>query len=374
MAGRRRGGALAGLVALVVAAGCGGEGSVEVPDPPPGAPPLAVGVVANTLDAARARPGELGEVEALGVGWVREELRWAQIQPAPGRPRWGAFDAVVADAAERGLRVLPLLLGTPAWAGPELTALPDDVDAFAAFAARAAARYGPGGEFWVRRQRLDAKLAPRWFEIWNEPYFEVFASTGTDPAAYARLATAAARAGRAANPRTRWLAAAELTYLDPAGERRPWLEPLVAAAPGLAESIDGLAVHPYSYGPPVGEEASLKFRFDRTAAIARRFAALTGRRLPVWITEIGWSTCTLRPECVPDETQAANFAALFDVVRRPPLSDTVRAVFAYHLRDFPDRPADDREAHFGLLDDAGDPKPAWWVVRGAAALADGRAD
>jgi len=368
---RRRAAALAAVAsAAAVAAGCGGEGSVELPDPPAGAPPLAVGIVANTLDAATARPSELDEVESLGVGWVREELRWAQLEPRRGQLRWDSFDSALEAAATRGLRVLPLLLGTPAWAGPESLGLPDDEATLAAFAARAAARYGPGGEFWTQRPQLDPSLAPRWFEIWNEPYFEMFARTGVDPAAYGRLAAAVARAGRDANPRTRWLVAAELTYEDAAGERRRWLEPLLAAAPELAEAVDGLAVHPYSYGPPRGEQVPLEFRFDRTAAIAARFERLTGRRLPVWITEIGWSTCSLRPECVSDETQAAHYALLLGIVRRPPLNRTVRAVFAYHLRDFPDRAADDREAHFGLLDVAGDPKPAWWVVRRAASLAD----
>ena len=61
---------------------------------------------------------------------------------------------------------------------------------------------------------------------------EHFGSPGavyfTDPAAYGRLAVATARAGRSANPRTRWLLSGELTYEDAAGERRDSSRPTLS--------------------------------------------------------------------------------------------------------------------------------------------------
>lgn len=363
-AARRRLPVLAAVLALA-ATGCGeeAEAPVTVELPPPAAPPLALGVVANTLDARANRAREQRQVASLGAGWLREELRWPTVEPQPGVLRWESFDSVVEDAASRGLRVLPLLLGTPEWAGAEPLGLPEDVNGFARFAARAAARYGPGGNFWRERPRLDERLAPGWLELWNEPYFVNFAAGGVDPAAYARLVVAATAAGRVANPAVRWLMAADLTYLDADDDRRPWLAELFAAEPGLGAAIDGVAIHPYSFGPPQGEQASLAFRFDRTNAILDRIAQLAGRRLPAWITEIGWSTCDLRPDCVSEHDQAAYLAELFALVRRPPLDRAVRAMFVYHLRDFPDSSPDDREAHFGLLRVDETRKPAWAVVR-----------
>jgi len=360
-------------VATVAALLAGCESSAPTPTvvgPPPGAPPVTVGIVPNSFGAGgdAAVQAAQREVRDLGVGWIREEIAWDEVEPARGVERWQRIDALMERSARNGLRVLPLLLGTPSWAGSASLALPDDVAAFATFAARVAARYGPGGSFWRARPQLDAALAPRWFELWNEPYFESFARGGVDPARYAAMVEAAVAAGRGANAQARWLVAFDLTYERGDGERADWIAPLFAAAPDLAASVDGIALHPYSfYAPDAGRDAAaLAFRVDRVGAILRELAAHgVGREVPVWFTEIGWSTCSRRPECVDEHEQAQRFADLFarvwsDWGRR------VRAVFAYHLRDFADRPEDDVEAHFGLLRTDGSRKQSADVVAQAA--------
>jgi len=356
-------------------AGCAGKAaSVTVPAPPAGAPPLRTGLVLNALGAGSAsrRRAELARARALGVHWIREQLSWSAIERSPGRYRWQQFDTLMVAAARAKLNVLPLLLGTPWWAGPGQFALPNDPSAFGAFAARAAARYGPGGAFWRAHRHLDGRLAPRWFELWNEPYYRFFSTSGVDPARYAAMVRAAATAGRAANPATRWLMAADLTYLDPSGRRHDWLPALVAADPGLLGLVDGVAVHPYAFGTPGADDGiPLPFRFERIDAIARQLSALGAGRLPLWITEIGWSTCDKRPDCGSEQEQAQRLADVFTRVRRRPLANRVRAVFVYHLHDFPDRGADDREGHYGLLRANGSRKPAWSVVRREAQLAGG---
>jgi hypothetical protein len=366
---------VAALIACAALAGCAGEaGSVTVPSPPRGAPPLRTGLILNALGAGseRRRRIELGRARALGVRWIREELSWSSIERSPGRYRWRQFDALLVSANRAGLRVLPLLLGTPRWAGPGRFALPDDPRAFGAFAARAAARYGPGGTFWRAHPRLDGRLAPQWFELWNEPYYRFFSTTGVDPGRYAAMVRAATVAGRAANPATRWLMAADLTYLDSSGRRQRWLPALAAADPGVLRLIDGVAVHPYVFGAPGADDGiPLPFRFERIEAIARELDSLGAPRVPLWITEIGWSTCDKRPDCASDQEQAQRIADVFTRVRRRPLSDRVRAVFIYHLHDFPDHARDDREAWYGLLRTNGSRKPAWSVVRQEARLAGG---
>ncbi|HEX5147112.1 MAG TPA: hypothetical protein VFV85_08820 [Conexibacter sp.] len=375
---RRRAAPARALVALTAAAalaalgGCGGSTApVVVPRPPRGAPPLRAGIVINALDAGRERGAQLARARALGAGWIREELRWGEIERAPGRYDWRRFDALMVAATRARLNVLPLLLGTPWWAGDGDLALPDDPAAFGAFAAHAAARYGPGGSFWREHPELDARFAPRWFELWNEPYTERFSTNGVNPARYAAMVHAATVDGRAANGATRWLMAADLTYEDAAGVRRNWLDALAAADPGLMSVVDGVAVHPYTFGSPDDESAdvSLSFRFGRVRAIARELTALGAGRAPLWITEIGWSTCDVRPDCGSESDQAQWLADMYALVRRRPLSGRVRAVFVYDLDDFPGAAADDREGHFGVLRADGTRKPAWSVVRREAQLA-----
>jgi hypothetical protein len=366
------------LFALVLAgtalAGCAGATPpVRIPRPPAGAPPLHAGLIVNALDAggAAGRRRELAKARALGVHWIREELRWGDVERSPGRYRWGRFDTLLIAAARARLHVLPLLLGTPRWAGSDWFSLPSDTAAYGAFAAAAAARYGPGGAFWRAHRTLDASFAPRWFELWNEPYLPAYSRGGVDPVRYAAMVRAATVAGHAANPATRWLMAADLTYQDPSGARRDWLRALVAADSGVIGLADGVAVHPYVYGSPDATGAPIAFSFGRVNAIADELTRLGRPTMPLWITELGWSTCDVRPNCGSEHDQAQWLADVFTRVRRRPLSARVRALFVYHLHDFPGRAAGDREAHYGLLRTNGTRKPAWSVVRREALFAGG---
>ena len=365
----------AALLAGAALVGCAGEAgsvTVTVARPPAGAPPLRAGIVVNALDAGGGRRAELARVRALGIGWIREELRWPSLEPLRGVYRWERFDGLMEAAARARLRVLPLLLGTPWWAGRYPLSLPNDTDAFGAFAAHAAARYGPGGTFWRRHPQLDARLAPRWFEIWNEPYTEHYSVGGVDPARYAAMVRTATVQGRAANRATRWLMAADLIYEDEAGVRRNWLAALAAADPGLMALVDGAAVHPYGFGAPgADDDIPLPFRFDRIDTIADELTQLGAGRVPLWVTELGWSTCDVRPDCGSEHEQAQRLADAFTRVRSRPLSSRVRALFVYHLHDFAGRAANDREAYYGLLRSNGSRKPAWSVVRREAQLAGG---
>lgn len=363
---------LAALLAGAALAGCAGAAPpVVIARPPAGAPPLHAGLIVNALDAGPGRRRELAKARALGVHWIREELRWGDVERRRGRYRWGRFDALLIAAARARLHVLPLLLGTPRWAGPGWFSLPNDTAAYGAFAAAAAARYGPGGTFWRAHRSLDSRYAPQWFELWNEPYYLSYSRSGVDPARYAAMVRAATTAGRAANPAARFLTAADLTYQDASGARRNWLEALVAADPGLMGLIDGVAVHPYMYGSPDSPSVPVAFSFARVDAIANELTRLGAPRAPLWITEIGWSTCDVRPNCGSEHDQAQWLADVFTRVRRRPLSARVRALFVYHLHDFPGRAASDREAHYGLLRTNGSRKPAWSVVRREALLAGG---
>lgn len=336
---------------------------MKVRPAPPGAPPLIVGVVANTLGAGAKMGSDQKQVNQLGVHWIREELDWPPAEPRPGVYAWGTFDRLLTSAAKHHLHVLPLILGTPSWAGPAPLALPNNVSAFAAFAARAAARYGPQGTFWREHPHLDAALAPQWFELWNEPYITAFSTGGIDPGRYAQMVVAAVQAGRAANPRVKWLMEADLQYETPSHQHLDWLAALYGAEPDLSASFDGLAVHPYSvFGPTAGESmAPLAQRFARLGAIEQDLVRHGGAGKPTWITEVGWSTCQQRPECASQHDQAQWLSDAFWLVRTR-YASFVRALFVYHLYDFARAPLDP-QAHYGLLAFDGSRKPAWFVVR-----------
>lgn len=318
---------------------------------------VVVGVIANTLDGG---DGDRRAVRAAGFRWVREELRWSELEPRRGRFDWRTSDRLFRDTARRGLRVLPLLLESPRWLSRDALALPPDAAAFARYVAAAAARYGPGGRFWRTDPSLDARLAPAFFEVWNEPWFRFFSTQGIEPARFARLARAAIEAGHAANPRARFLLPVEGPYARDDGEVADWVDDLAAADPDLGRIADGFAVHPYDDGDPRSTEGDRRGQFrrlDDVRAGLRRHGWRTG---PIWITEVGWSTCARRPLCVSEADQRRHWTALLRLVREGPAD--VAAVFAYHFLNTGQPDPRTSGNHFGLLRHDRSRKPAFEVV------------
>ncbi len=102
----------------------------------------------------------LDRVAQDGIGWVRIDLLWSVVQPAPNRWDWSAYDMLVDEAGQRGLKVLAILQDTPGWAtsGSPGTGVPDPA-AWQRFCYRAARRYHGRIRAW---------------ELWNEPNLDRF--------------------------------------------------------------------------------------------------------------------------------------------------------------------------------------------------------
>jgi hypothetical protein len=320
---------------------------------------LLLGVSASIrlyLGSARCEEAKLAA--ATGVQAVREDISWAQTEPKPGRYDWTNYDAVVRTATEAGLIVLPILDDSPAWAAPAAGCLPSSPAEYASFAAAVAARYGRDGEFW----RANPQLASRplvWYELWNEPYD---AACNRDPALYARLVAAVATAARAVNPAARFLIGADTSYRNLRGVRKDWIGAMYAAVPNLGNYFDALSVHPYGGDPAVyTPPAATDDQPDRIEQIHAELAAHGDADKPLWVTEIGWSTCSGASRCVTD-AQQASYLYVFLRSALTTWRSYVRAVFVYALRDAAPNPPDNREAWFGLLRPDLSRKPAWWVL------------
>jgi hypothetical protein len=359
---RRLATALTAVVLISSLTACGAAPSSGQAAERPVLPGVRVGVVANTLDGGLGR--EQDQVRRLGVRWIREELSWPLIERHRGRVDWRRYDALFADAARRQLRVLPLLNGTPAWLAGDPNSLPPHRAEWARFVAAAVGRYGPAGTFWARRPQLDRRLAPRTFELWNEPYLESNSAGGPDAKRFAVLVRAAVRAGRRTDPAVRYLIPADGAYTRRDGSLGDWLEDMLAADPRLGEVVDAFAVHPYSQGDPRWRRGDPRLQFRRLDDIRADLQrhGLGDRR--VWITELGWSTCPLRPQCVTEGDQAAFLRRSFALVQRD-YRGFVEAFFVYSLRSGRPRSAD-AQRWYGLLRYDATRKPAWDVVRRAA--------
>jgi polysaccharide biosynthesis protein PslG len=342
---------LLALVALGAAAGCAATGSDDRAPAASGAP--AVGIAANTLgwgpDVGRAQ----NYVQRAGVTLMREELSWYLVEPTRGARRWAKTDRLMVAAAHRRLELVVLLTGTPAWAARPGHGLPTRTAAYGAYVRDVVARYGPNGSFWRRHPTLPRSSAPRWFELWNEPFFAPPVRSALDAQRYAALAQAGLKAGRAADRDARFLVAADTSYEAQPEIATDWLDRVDRAAPGLLAAADGVAAHPYSNLESISE-----------GEVAHLRAALSARDLdqPIWVTEIGWSTCSdRRVGCTGESGQAAKLRAFLTAMNRRGRAD-VAAVIVYNLHDLGTIPAE-REQHFGMLRLDQSRKPAWSVLR-----------
>jgi hypothetical protein len=339
---------------------------------------LYFGINANTR--AWGNPGEEQDLVAeTGAHWLREDLEWERVEPTKGEWDWSDTDTLFKDAAERGMEILPVLDSPPCWAVPEETdpedcwrTFPASNSTFADFAAKAAERYGPSGDFWEAHPGLDNDLAPRYWEIWNEPYLKFTSGEKVEPARYAALYKAAVIAGSEANGGTDYLIESTVdARVDPSidpDEFVNWAEALVEAEPTLGNYIDGIAVHPYpeSHDPDYEPENGTDASFKNTDINYERWRE-EGVNKPVWITEVGYSACTNIERCVPGETQAEReeqkaewLTDLFDELGENRYS-FVHAVFLYNFRQFgvASEPNSDKEQWFGIVDGEGEHLPAW---------------
>lgn len=320
------------LIALIALAG---------PAPALAAPAAGVDIGPAAQPKA-SLTAELDQVKALGARVARVGIDWPALEPTAAGQRdpeyLGLLDHLAAQARRRGLKLLPVIQGSPCWA----SSAPADVRSRCGqpgYAGQEAGAYPPtdpadyGAVVGFLVGRYASALAA--VEIWNEPdhanedYFK-----GPDkPQRYAALLRAAYGAAKQASRGVPVLAGSLV------GADGRFLRALYAA--GIKGSYDGLAVHYYD----------IVLGSLRTIRAVQRAA---GDSKPLWLTEFGWTSCSPRRTqgghaCVSRATQGANLADSFDALRT---ASWVRAAVVYNLYDT-------RQYSFGLIGPDGKRKPAF---------------
>ena len=136
------------------------------PTPTPAAPPPTVPPAEEVFGYGIAINGTgggdidywMGQVESLGLGWVKQQVRWGYFEGNPGQMDWSGYDAVVDAANRRGIKVMLSVVEAPHWSRTYFDANvqgapPDDLALFADFLGRLVDRY---------QGRVHA------IEVWNE--------------------------------------------------------------------------------------------------------------------------------------------------------------------------------------------------------------
>ena len=285
-------------------------------------------------DGAPGRATLMERGRAMGVEWAREELSWATIEGnGKGRWNWSHFDQRLREVAEAGYQLNAMLLTTPAWArvadcserrlryaaagvfAEAYWCPPASAQDFADFVAATVERYD--GDTIA-----DAPGSPRvaaW-QIWNEP--NAWETWPGSPAEYAAILEAGYNAAKAADPTatvvTGGLYIFDGGWNDGIGHRDglSFLNDALTARPTVWSSFDVLAVHPYMPTAAPDEPGlfgtiSLWGRLTMAQNwLADQLAARGGTPRPLWISEIGWSTCSSsEPDC-PSGTSVMGSALL----------------------------------------------------------------
>jgi hypothetical protein len=212
-----------------------------------------------------------------GVESVRTVFSWPQAQPEPDEPpSFAETDPVVARAAQRRLRLLPVVSGTPDWARlyPEqFSSPPAREDDYAAYLTALIGRYGPQGSFWSEHPELPRRPVREW-QIWNEPHLDYYWLTPDGPWApgYTRLLQVAYRAVKSADRGATVVLAAVADYV--------WRHIDSIYDQGGRGSFDVAAVNFFSAKP-----SNVVRAVRRARKVMREHRE---RRKPIWLTEVTW--------------------------------------------------------------------------------------
>ena len=363
--------------ALIMAAAAAGLFAAA---PAAGAAVLGVQDDRLTSGPVEAVPERAALIRATGAKITRIDVLWSLVAPTrPQRPadpddpayRWERTDATLRAIADLGVTPIVAAYSAPAWAaggrgippGTEVNPNAPSPALYASFMRALAQRYSgahrpPGAAGPLPRVRH--------FEIWNEPNLAAFLSpqvAGGRRVAVTRYVDMLRRAHRevkAVSPRAIVIAGAggPRSSTDARGTGAlAWAQTLArSGAP-----FDAYSQHIYPAAAPLQPTAA----FPAWATLPQLFAALDAvprrRGLPVYLTEIGYTTARTQFRDVR-VTQAQQARYLRQIVSLPAVrSGRVRALIWFNLQDNPNWPA-------GLRDLRGRTKPshAAFVARARA--------
>jgi hypothetical protein len=243
-----------------------------------------------------------------GFGWIRQQIRWVDVEPTKGNIQFNQIDPIVNNASARGVKVLFSIVTSPTWARADhlTNAPPDNPNDFGDFVAALAGRYGG---------KVQA------YEIWNEENFTREWAPRVNPGAYVELLKVAHRRIKAVNPNIIVVSGA----LTPTGVNNPsvavddtvYMTQLEQYQGGVFKTVaDAVGGHVAGYnnapadfvdlhtflapcfsntGQPLGTTNCFKgngqFYFRRIDQLHGVMTSLGDNR-SVWLTEYEWGAAT----------------------------------------------------------------------------------
>ena len=311
------------------------------------APRAFYGVIpANDPDST-----EIARMGAGNVGTLRINFVWGAVQPTESSAYdWSHYDAIIGQAAQQGIQVLPTVYSSPAWAAARSNYPPatSHFAEFRAFVQAAATRYGANGSFWSANPGIPKLPIANW-QLWNEVNSPSFWYPRPNAKQYVALLRVFHQGIKAGDPSAKIILAG--LFRTPRIKHGIFLDKyLPAIYRAKAKSLfDAVAVHPYATTPKQALSAVKEAR--------KIMARYKDKRAPLWITEIGWATGGgATPLTVSPARQAAYLRKSFGMLAANSRRFKIAGVIWYSWRDVP---GGIWFFHTGLFTSDFDPKPSW---------------
>ncbi|HEX2914282.1 MAG TPA: cellulase family glycosylhydrolase [Chloroflexia bacterium] len=256
----------------------------------------------------------LDMVKGAGFNWVRQQVGWDTLEPAPGQFNWDELDQIVDAVNRNNIHIIMSIVRSPSWAGINGTnGLPANPATFGDLMRQMAARY---------KGRVDS------YEMWNEqnlaretagrvqvaPYVETLKAgyTGvkaSDPSAivlFGGLSPTGIVDPSYAIDDVKFL---EMCYQYNNGEIRNYFDVLGAHPGGAANSPDEFYPIDRPADPNRPWSTHPSFYFRRVENIRDVMVKYGDANKQIWLTEFGWTTKNQAPgyeygALVSDQQQA----------------------------------------------------------------------
>jgi polysaccharide biosynthesis protein PslG len=290
--------------------------------------------------------------EGVGAGISRLGLDWRAIEPSRDVYHWERYDRLYKALLERGIRPLFVLAYAPSWTWDPLS--------LCAYYCH----YPPARQYLGEWRELAGLAAARYpeaagIEIWNEPNEVDFWKPAPDVARYTELLITAYDGIKAANP--------DMTVVSAGVSNRgggifQGNVPMRMFLNGIYDHgggghFDALGLHGYP--------GTLEFEeYERTLREAREVRNARGDpRMPLWVTETGFSTTDDDPLFRVTENEQAT--AIADNYRRLKAEPDVDAIIFHALIEPPEG---GRNGGFGIVRGDLSLKPAYCALARAVGV------
>ena len=321
--------------------------------------PATAGEFHGVVSQGNLTDADYDRMRAGKVGTLRVNLRWSTIQPHAGTPQaawnWAPYDAVVARAAGRGIRILPALDAPSPQGIPDPPVNQAGRRAFADFAGAVAARYGRGGSFWSGQP---ATVPFKAFQIYNEQNGPAYWRARPNPRDYGKLLRGASQAINREDRRAEIVLGGMFSTPSGRGGINSWayLTKLYKVKK-IKAAFDTVAVHPYS-----NSMRGTKYQVRKVRNVMKR---KHDRTAGMRVTEFGWGSARHGNLNKGRKGQARMLTKAFRLFEGNKRSWNLRGVNWFSFQDNADGACSFCPTS-GLFKANRDPKPSWGAFKRAA--------